>query len=617
MNHKRLGLSLFMILLLFSSVVIGAFSVSAASDYLEVTPSSNTIDIGGTATYQATLYTSGGGVIDVTNTCTWTIDDSTIAAPGAAGTFTGTASGTTTVTAVYPKPMLSASAGLTVNSPKVQEPILIILPSTNTINVGDIAAYKAYLQFSDGNPDQDVTDECTWDIYDPAIASISAVNGEYLGLTVGTTTVTAHLVRKAQTLTIYRPALDLTAKATLTVVQKQKQAGLTLEVTPPTATIWVGDSQQYEAILHYSDGTPDQDVTSAATWSLSTSIATSSSNGLYQGATPGTATVTATYTPSSYSELSDDATLIVKKKGGGKDVPPPTENLPLGKIIDRQPGYITLCDPQNLDSPGEEFTMTYDPARMDSNPDRHPKVFYWNTTYEKWIALASYPISPGQVKAINDGRYSGWFVVMGCIQPTFIDVYGNWAEKWVNRMNGLGLLEGYPDPTGGLQRPAGLDRIIIRSELTASVACILGLAPGDTKLYPTITFLPSAQNDAILNAHYSDADEIADWARPYVAAMTQAGYVGGIGNRFAPNNQLTRIEAAVIISNALRDVPGFGTRADLSVFTDYSEVPSWAIGKVAQGTIGGYPDGTLRPNQPITRAETCALLITLLRGLGW
>lgn len=394
-----------------------------------------------------------------------------------------------------------------------------------------------------------------------------------------------------------------------------------LEVTPASKTIEVGGTATYQAILHYGSAS-STDVTSVCTWTIANSgIGTPGSAGSFVGTASGTTTVTATYPK---PLLSDDSTLIVKKNkdGGDKpkddgDNPPETKNLPLGKIIDRQPGYLVLSDPVNLGTPAEEFTMTYDPARMDSNPDRHPKVFYWNTTYKKWIALSSYPSGSGRIKAINDGRYSGWFVVMGCIQPTFIDVYGSWAEKYVNRMNGLGLLEGYPDPSGGLHRPAGLDRIIIRSELTASVACILGLAPGDTDLYPTINFMSSSQNDAILNAHYTDADEIADWARPYVAAMTQAHLVSGIGGRFAPNNQLTRIEAAVIISNALRDVPGFGTPANLSVYTDSSEIPGWAIGKVAQGTISGYPDGSLRPNQPITRAETCALLITLLRGLGW
>jgi hypothetical protein len=99
--------------------------------------------------------------------------------------------------------------------------------------------------------------------------------------------------------------------------------------------------------------------------------------------------------------------------------------------------------------------------------------------------------------------------------------------------------------------------------------------------------------------------------------MTKAGLISGKGNRFAPNDQLTRIEAAVIISNALKDVPGFGTPADLTIYTDSDQIPEWAVGKVAKGTISGYPDGTLRPNQPIKRSESLSLLLTLLKGLGW
>ncbi len=209
--------------------------------------------------------------------------------------------------------------------------------------------------------------------------------------------------------------------------------------------------------------------------------------------------------------------------------------------------------------------MSYDASRMDGNPDRHPKVINWNATYQKWIALASYPIGPGSIKALNDGHYSGWFVVMGCIQPNFTDVGSSWAEKYANRMNGLGLLKGYKNPSDppNLTRPADMERIIIRWELTATVARILRLSPGGTHLYTTITFMSQAENDTILNSHYAD-DDILPWARPYIAAITKAGLVSGKGNDFAPHDELIRIEAAVIVSNALRNVPGFGTPADLT-----------------------------------------------------
>ncbi|MDD3853427.1 MAG: hypothetical protein PHD40_07210 [Syntrophomonadaceae bacterium] len=151
-------------------------------------------------------------------------------------------------------------------------------------------------------------------------------------------------------------------------------------------------------------------------------------------------------------ELSDDAVLIVLED----EIPPPTENLPDGKMIDRQPGYITLCDPQNLGNPGNEFFIDFDQSKMDTNPDRYPKAFYWNTSYKKWVALTTYPVANGKVKVLNDGNYSGWFVVMGCIQPNFTDIGGHWAEKIANRMNGLGLLEGYPDPSAYLAQRSGL-----------------------------------------------------------------------------------------------------------------------------------------------------------------
>lgn len=625
MKSKKLALSCILSVFLIMALAgpLMALDLGLDNDLLKpvlsaklvVTPATQTINVGETASYTATYYPIIGTAQDVTASCVWAANGSDVAEITDPGKYLGLSAGTTTLRALYEATgLVSNDAELVVIQPGQDTITLTIKPVSAEIYVGQLQQYRAYLQHSNGSPDEDVTEECTWGIEDP-IASPTANKGEYLGVTVGDwTNVTANYVRASQLATAYFPPLNLKAEARLRVVEQPRQVLITLEVTPPTASIMVGESQQYKAVLHFSDGSPDQDVTNAAAWSLSNAIATPTAKGLYKGTARGTATVTAKYTPSGYSELSDDAVLIVDENG-----PPPTENLPEGKMIDRQPGYITLCNPQNLGTPADEFTMSYDASRLDGNPDRHPKVFYWNSTYKKWVALASYPLSPGTVKALNDGHYSGWFVVMGCIQPSFTDVSGSWAEKYANRMNGLGLLEGYPNPANlsSLTRPAGLDRVIIRSELTATVARILGLSPGDTHLYPTITYLSAAENDVILNSHYADADEILPWARPYIAAMTKAGLVSGKGGRFAPNDELTRIEAAVIISNALRDVPGFGTPADLTVYTDFDQVPDWAVGKVAQGTIHGYPDGSLRPNQPITRAEAESLLLTLLRGLGW
>ncbi len=487
--------------------------------------------------------------------------------------------------------------------------VLVITPETATIDIGESQHYRAYVS-TDGGATlvTEVTDQCTWSIDDPEIANLGAA-GQFTGSTAGDTIVRAAFV--SQSLVAAFPTLY--GDAQLVVREPVVRVKYWLEVEPKTATIMVDDSQQYRAYLHSSEDSDPLDVTELADWDIDEDIAVMTDEGKYKGVHPGTSDITATY-----KDLSDDAELNVRV---GLQRIPPTEDLPEGKMLDRQPGYITLCEPQDLGNPGAEFTMTYDNNLMDGNPDRYPKVFYWNKSYEKWVAVASYPQTPGVVKAVNDGNYSGWFVVFGCIQPRWNDITADWkwAEPVANRMNGLGLLEGYPDPANptALVRPAGINRTITRAELTAFVARILGLAPGDTHLYPTITYLSDMENNAILRAKYSDADEIAAWARPYVAAMTSAGLVNGKGDRFAPNDKMTRIEAAVLISNALKDVPGFGHPADLSIYTDADLIPAWAVGQVAEGTIGGYPDGSLRPNQPINRAESMVLLLKLLRGLGW
>lgn len=505
--------------------------------------------------------------------------------------------------------------------------VLVLVPVEGNIAVGEDIQYKAYLS-PDGGKTQtnEVTDECLWTVDDPVIAEIGPTPGSFTGFNDGVTTVRALYTES----TLVRVPIRLEAEARLTVRRPLLQVRFTLQVLPESALIEVGEFQQYEAFLHRSDSAEVVNVTDESTWDLSTAIAVETTAGRYRGFQAGAGEVTATYEgipedyPSSIS-VSDTADLEVWQDEP-EDIPedepedePETEDLPEGKILDRQPGYQVWSEPQYLTSPGEEIIMNYDDSITDGNPNRYPKVFYWNNMYEKWVALSSYPMASREVKALNDGGYSGWFAVFGCIQPRFTDVAGSWAEPTANRMNGLGLLSGYKDPNNptSLLRPAGLNRTITRAELTTVVAKILGLAPGDTHLYPTITFKSDYENTIILEANYSDADEIAGWARPFTASMTEAGLIREKEDRFAPQDEMTRIEAAVLISDALRDIPGFGTPADLNAFTDAELIPSWAEGQVSQGTVSGYPDGSLRPNQPINRAESISLLLKLLKGLGW
>lgn len=77
-----------------------------------------------------------------------------------------------------------------------------------------------------------------------------------------------------------------------------------------------------------------------------------------------------------------------------------------------------------------------------------------------------------------------------------------------------------------------------------------------------------------------------------------------------PNGQITRAEAATIFFRLLRDE----IRDDaFTSYNDYADVAdgAWYCSAVstmsALGIITGYPDGTFRPDKPITRAELAAI----------
>ncbi|NMB27854.1 MAG: hypothetical protein GX987_07385 [Tissierellia bacterium] len=102
-----------------------------------------------------------------------------------------------------------------------------------------------------------------------------------------------------------------------------------------------------------------------------------------------------------------------------------------------------------------------------------------------------------------------------------------------------------------------------------------------------------------------------DWFYDEVSKAVAAGYAGGYGDgTMKPNNPITRQEASKIISVA------FGLDVDKSKsakdFEDSSLIPDWAKDYVGilkdKGYLSGYSDGTFRPKNEITRAEVTKLI---------
>jgi hypothetical protein len=143
---------------------------------LEITPETATIYVGGSQQYRAFLSTGA----EVTEQCTWSIDDAEIAALGADGYFTGSSAGEATVRATFKNPSLVAAFPTLCGEAQliVREPVsrvkyrLVVEPKTATIYIGESQQYRAYLHRSDNDVVLEVTDDAEWNIVEE-IATIT------------------------------------------------------------------------------------------------------------------------------------------------------------------------------------------------------------------------------------------------------------------------------------------------------------------------------------------------------------------------------------------------------------------------------------------------------------
>ena len=84
------------------------------------------------------------------------------------------------------------------------------------------------------------------------------------------------------------------------------------------------------------------------------------------------------------------------------------------------------------------------------------------------------------------------------------------------------------------------------------------------------------------------------------------GYPDGT---FAPNRGMTRAEVATMFTRLLKDRPVKWLHyssglSDIYAGDWYADTVGYAVQK---GIVSGYPDGTFKPNQPITRAEFASI----------
>ena len=107
---------------------------------------------------------------------------------------------------------------------------------------------------------------------------------------------------------------------------------------------------------------------------------------------------------------------------------------------------------------------------------------------------------------------------------------------------------------------------------------------------------------------FADVMDENAWYYDAVYAAYDAGLMNGVGEGlFAPNATLDRATLATVLYREAGESAAKGTASftDIAEGQWYTDAVNWAA---EQGVVNGYPDGTFRPEAPITRQEMATML---------
>ncbi len=213
--------------------------------------------------------------------------------------------------------------------------------------------------------------------------------------------------------------------------------------------------------------------------------------------------------------------------------------------------------------------------------------------YDKDEIIYSYGESRNNVTAKNNGRSSSVPVAISTyyFQWQFMatgEENNYWNLHPTAPMNGISrtFIGGYGDNT--FRPPNSITRVEF-----------LKMAVEALTVYDSKIFYEAAT--------FTDINEDA-WYANVLSFAQQYGFVGGYSdNTFRPHNTISRAEAAHIIANIVHNPVGTHNFPDVAA-------GSWAEASIASlctmGVLGGYPDGSFKPSNEITRAEAAKVVAT-------
>ncbi len=174
-------------------------------------------------------------------------------------------------------------------------------------------------------------------------------------------------------------------------------------------------------------------------------------------------------------------------------------------------------------------------------------------------------------------------------EASFIDIKDHWSKDYIKEVVSKNIIKGYPD---GTFKP---ENKITREEFASILIRALGLQT---------------------ETGMSFADTLNRWSTDSISTAVYYNIIAGYNeNTFGPSDPITREQMAVMIARALK----LDGQDEETTLRDVNQSSSWAkasiIAAVKEGLLDGYPDGTFRAKNNLTRAEAIKVIFNLLNNL--
>lgn len=243
-----------------------------------------------------------------------------------------------------------------------------------------------------------------------------------------------------------------------------------------------------------------------------------------------------------------------------------------------------------------KLTMNYAPSKVDLAKEK-VSLYWLDEKTKKWSELDNVSASSGKVTGVTQKH--GVFAILvspkapdsaNILSPvvspeaivTLTDIKGHWANASIQKLIALKAISGNPD---GTFQP---EKQVTRAEFITMLVKALGLKGTSDRTF---------------------SDLQGHWASGAVSTAVANGIVNGFSDgTVAPDALITREQMAVMIVKALKLSNG---KTD-KMFGDAASISPWATDAIAtamsNGIIGGYADGTFKPQGMATKAEAVTII---------